>query len=73
MIKSIRGRPPSTINMLKENGTVFASIEEITEKLALPFQEIASGLNYDPQFLAYKETSKQAEENFESKNEEKYN
>ena len=41
-IKSICGRPPSTINMLKENGTVFASIEEITEKLALSFQEIAS-------------------------------
>ena len=65
-IKSIRGRPPSAINVLKENGTVFASIEEITEKLALSFQEIASGLNYDPQFLAYKETSEQAELNFVS-------
>ena len=59
--------------MLKENGTVFASIKEITEKLALSFQEIALGLNYDPQFLADKETSEQAELNFESNNEEKYN
>ena len=49
--------------MLKENESVFASIEEITEKLALSFQEKASGLNYDPQFLAYKETSEQAELN----------
>ena len=49
--------------MLKENETVFASIEEITEKLALSFQEIASGLNYDPQFLAYEETCEQAELN----------
>ena len=56
--------------MLKENGTVFASIKKISEKLAFSFQEIASGLNYDP-FLAYKETSEQVELNFESNNEEK--
>ena len=37
------------------------------------FRKIASGLNYDPQFLAYKETSEHAELNFDSSNEEKYN
>ena len=47
-IKSIRGRPPSKVNMLKENDIFYTSNEEITERLAQTFQEITSNLNYDP-------------------------
>ena len=37
------------------------------------FQEITSNLNYDPQFLLYKEASEQEQLNFESNKCEKYN
>ena len=72
-IKSISGRPPSKVNMLKGNDIFYTSIEEITERLAQTFQEIISNLNYDPQFLLYKEASEQEQFNFESNKCEKYN
>ena len=56
-IRSIRGRPPARVNMLKENDIIYTSIAEIREKLAQSFQEITLHLNYDPQFLDYKQVA----------------
>ena len=57
-IRSICGRPPSQVNMIKEKNILYTSIE-ITENLAQSFQEITSNLNYDPQFVLYKVATKQ--------------
>ena len=56
-IRSIGGRPPSRVNMLKKNDIIYTSIVEITEKPAQSFQEITLNLNYDPQFLDYKQVA----------------
>ena len=72
-IKSIHGKPLSTVNMLKENDIVYTSIEKNTEKIAQSFQEITSNLSWHLQFLDSKEAAGQEQLNFESSNGECYN
>ena len=73
-IRSIRGKPPTKVNILRINDIFFnSSIAEITEKLAQAFQEITSNLNYDPQFLDHIYKAEQEQLNFESDNNEEYN
>ena len=72
-IRSIRGKPPIKINILRINDILYSSIAETTEKLAQEFQEITPNLNSDCQFLDHKYTAEQEQLNFESDNNEEYN
>ena len=72
-MRNIRGRPSRRISILKRNGHVYFTTQEIAECLAETFVEVSRRTNYKPAFLLRKEREEQRKINFESSNEEEYN
>ena len=72
-VKSIRGRTPNTVHILKDGDTIYKSVSNITEKLACTLEKITSNLNYSPEFLNIKNAAEQIEIDFGPTNQEPYN
>ena len=72
-LRKIRGRPARRISILKSNGHVYSTTQEIAECLAGTFAQVLRRTNYKPEFLLRKEREERIKINFESNNEEEYN
>ena len=72
-IRKIKGREQKKINILKENGRYYSTVEEISNRMVQTFSNISSTDNYDPSFQQIKLTQEQSPINFNSLNNEIYN
>ena len=72
-VRKIRGRPPKTVHILRENGRTYSTTIDICNKLADTFSNTASDENYCDLFMNIKLTDEKNKINFESQNIANYN
>ena len=58
-LRKIKGKPPTKINILQENGIVYSTCAEISSQLANNFRKASSTNNYDEEFSNLKRNKEQ--------------
>ena len=72
-IRKIKGKPTRKINILSENGQTYSTVPEMVNRLAQTFSDVASNVDYSPEFLTYKAAKGRLALGFSSDNTEPYN
>ena len=72
-IRRIKDKPRRKINIIQENGQIYATVPEIASRLAQTFNNISSDNNYTHEFRTYKNAKEMEAIEFTSDNLEPYN